>query len=189
MTSRVPIEVIEHAAKELVNTNDTVATIISRTNSIPPDFYQAFRSRYGCTPTEYRQNVRLENQEKRLDEETANVPWEFSVTIDQVNHMTGMEAPYGPGPSINGLHVVPITVNETFEFWVKLVTHKGKCPYTIVNELLEGNHKDMLVDQILEKLSPYFYGRINLAYFHLPKRPTGPSIPSYAARWPGTDRG
>jgi hypothetical protein len=157
-------QLISDAAVLLVETDKTVRDILSELDiKDHPKFYEAFRTQYQCTPTEYRRKMQELQREEEMREEAEEKqkPWQFTVSVE-TNRSTGM-SPHA-GMVMNEVRVIEIMVNEHYPYLVTLHTHQGKCPYPDLRSLIRSEHQPILNDQVLEVLGPYFHGRLDIAY-------------------------
>lgn len=172
-------------AAELLTTTDLqLHKIFIRLDILDqPKFNKDFRSYYGCTPTEYRNNNGDLNAINASGKSTvANQDFDFTVTIRQVLHHA---SPIPGDYDISTTMQIPFLVNDLYEYRAQIITTSGQCPVTDPYEFMKSEYREKFNDIVVKTVMPFYHGQLNIAYMQtLPQSVYSGGFPVMPSRRP-----
>lgn len=178
------------ASDELTTTDRRVRDIVNETGIPFPDFYTGFRKEFGCTPTEYREKSKA-NVWRHVKSETESQPFDFVIGVKPVGPPAYPTHPSGASIKFNSTSrteiYIPIVINNSYGFEMTITVISGKFPANGGFEFMSSHYRDQVNAMVVEALSPFFYGDLNIAYFQSIGTPNGSGFksgPNQYPRWP-----
>lgn len=149
-------------------TDASVTEIMADYEPVYKDIYHEFVKATNRTPAEYRLLYRGGYSQQATSIPGANDPLEFKVRVEPNRSGFGFEH------TQNNAHpMIPLVVNGQYSFHAYIVVTSGTLKTPTQDDFLKSEHRDRFNDLVLKALSPYFHGRMDIAYAQHSPEPMG----------------